>query len=467
MGKRLSGIMILTIFSLIIVNTLALAVPMTINYQGKLTDPNGSVLNGEYQMSFSLFNTDTNGTALWSEQQTVTLINGIYNVQLGAVNPLSASIFDNDALFLEVGIESETLLPRHKLASVAFAIRAQEAETVGGIPVEDLVTETEFDTKITTQVFTDDQIPDDISINYSAIAGDADTLDGKDSTKFGDGHSLDAADGDPVDAVYVDNEGNVGIGMMMPKVKLEVSGAIKIGSSEICDAGTEGSIRYNFTNKKMEFCNGSKWNEMISFGPPAHLTETQSIPTNGAIDWESFTIGADTYLAVANHYNDSTRNINSKIYRWIDSNFVEAQSIPTNGAHDWESFIIGADTYLAVANYHNDSTYNINSKIYKWNGSYFVEAQSIPTNGAYDWESFTIGADTYLAVANFQNDYTRNINSKIYQWNGSYFVEVQSIPTNGAIDWESFIIGADTYLAVANLHNHNGSTYNINSKIYK
>ncbi len=158
MGKKLLRIMISTIFSLIIIYSLAFAVPMTINYQGKLTDPNGNILNGEYRINFSLFNTDTNGTAFWSEQQTVTVINGIYNVALGTVNPLIASIFNNENLYLEVGIESETLLPRHKLTSVAFAIRAKEAETVGGFPVEDLITEIEFDNRITTQVFTDAQM---------------------------------------------------------------------------------------------------------------------------------------------------------------------------------------------------------------------------------------------------------------------------------------------------------------------
>ena len=41
----------------------------------------------------------------------------------------------------------------------------------------------------------------------------------------------------------------------------------------------------------------------------------QSIPTHGAADWEHFTIGTDTFLAVANRYNDSTHNIDSRIYK--------------------------------------------------------------------------------------------------------------------------------------------------------
>ena len=48
--------------------------------------------------------------------------------------------------------------------------------------------------------------------------------------------------------------------------------------------------------------------------------------------------------------------------------FQEFQSIATNGAYDWEFFTIGSNHYLAVANRLNGSTYNIDSKIYQWNG---------------------------------------------------------------------------------------------------
>jgi len=40
----------------------------------------------------------------------------------------------------------------------------------------------------------------------------------------------------------------------------------------------------------------------------------QAIATNGACDWESFEIGGEAYLAVANSYNGSTKNIDSRIY---------------------------------------------------------------------------------------------------------------------------------------------------------
>lgn len=41
-----------------------------------------------------------------------------------------------------------------------------------------------------------------------------------------DAHSLDAADGSPTNALYVDNDGEVGIGTTVPNSKLEVAGTI-------------------------------------------------------------------------------------------------------------------------------------------------------------------------------------------------------------------------------------------------
>lgn len=53
------------------------------------------------------------------------------------------------------------------------------------------------------------------------------------------------------------NSGNVGIGNYTPAAKLDVAGKIKIGNDT--QAGTEGTIRYNSTNKYFEGFDGTNW----------------------------------------------------------------------------------------------------------------------------------------------------------------------------------------------------------------
>ena len=207
---------------------------------------------------------------------------------------------------------------------------------------------------------------------------------------------------------------------------------------------------------------------LSSIGPvsfAAEFTAYQTIATNGGSDWESFDISGETFLAVANHNNNSTQNVDSKIYKWDGTSFVQNQAIATHRALDWESFDINGEQYLAVANNHNDVTHYIDSEIYKWDGNSFSEFQSIPTSGARDWESFEINGEKYLAVANTFDGSTFYLNSKIYKWDGNSFSEFQSIPTIGAVDWEGFTINNNYYLAVAN--HDNMSTYSVDSKIYE
>jgi hypothetical protein len=211
----------------------------------------------------------------------------------------------------------------------------------------------------------------------------------------------------------------------------------------------------------------------ITYHQNKSFYEYDSILTKKATDWHSFSIGSNLYLVVANNYDEkySTYNTPSAIYKWDSTNqqFLLHQYIDTHGAEDWEYFTIGADTFLTVANNRNASNRDINSEVYKWDTGteLFVSHQSILTYGAKDWESFSIGGDTYLVVANNGDGFYYNIDSKIYKWNsGTQLFEVyDSIATNGAIDWEYFIIGLDTFLAVAN--NYNESTTICDSKVYK
>lgn len=241
----------------------------------------------------------------------------------------------------------------------------------------------------------------------------------------------------------------------------------------------------------------------------------QSIDTNGAVDWESFRVGTDTYLAVAN----GNGNVPSAFYKWTGSAFEEQQKVDTNyagrwtafemdnqvyfaisnysngstnevqskiykakfegpkkssnviafdiqqtietrGATSWDYFDIGTRKFLAVSNYFSDASHDKTSEIFEWNGYAFESFQTISTSGGRELESFRIGSDYYLAVANFLSD-----SSVIYKWSGTNFVEFQTINTTGLGNWRFFQIGSESFLVAA--HYYNGATYNNPSTIYK
>ncbi len=202
-----------------------------------------------------------------------------------------------------------------------------------------------------------------------------------------------------------------------------------------------------------------------------NLTEIQSIPTNGAREWEIFSEGEKTYALVANYYNNSSYNNNSKLYSFDTSSekFIAIQDIATNGSTDWEVFNISGKTYALVANAYTGNSHNTNSKLYSFDTSSekFIAIQDIPTTGNFDWEIYTVNNKTYALSANNLNGTIRNLNSKVYEFDeqAGRLTVIQDIPTNGAYDWEIFEVNNKHYALVANYYN--GTTRNINSRLYQ
>lgn len=100
-------------------------VPGLINYQGKLTDGLGVPVNGELEVAFSIYTVASAGGAVWSETRDVTVTDGIFNVLLGAANPLKADLFSaHPATYLGVKVGSDPeMVPRQEIVSVAYSLK--------------------------------------------------------------------------------------------------------------------------------------------------------------------------------------------------------------------------------------------------------------------------------------------------------------------------------------------------------
>ncbi len=110
--------------------------PRTMNYQGVLTNASGTPINSPpaVTMTFSLFATPTAGTSLWTESQSVTVIDGLFNVVLGTGTLTAGTALGTQPFsglyYLEITANGETLAPRSALSASPYAFRALTAESL-------------------------------------------------------------------------------------------------------------------------------------------------------------------------------------------------------------------------------------------------------------------------------------------------------------------------------------------------
>jgi hypothetical protein len=101
-------------------------------------------LAGPVGVTFALHAQQTGGAALWLETQNVTPdAHGNYSVLLGAnsANGVPAELFaSGEARWLEVQVERQAEQPRILLVSVPYALKAKDAETLGGRPASAFLT---------------------------------------------------------------------------------------------------------------------------------------------------------------------------------------------------------------------------------------------------------------------------------------------------------------------------------------
>ena len=119
-------------------------VPMLVNFSGVLTDTSGKPLVTITGVTFSLYAEQQGGAPLWLETQNVQADKtGRYTVQLGSAGGqgLPANLFSSgQARWLGVQVQGQEEQPRIMLLSVPYALKAGDAQTLGGKPASSFMT---------------------------------------------------------------------------------------------------------------------------------------------------------------------------------------------------------------------------------------------------------------------------------------------------------------------------------------
>ncbi|MFZ0299519.1 MAG: hypothetical protein WAM13_14310 [Candidatus Sulfotelmatobacter sp.] len=116
----------------------ASALPRLVRFSGTAKDLNGSPLTGVVGITFALYSEQSGGAPLWLETQNATAdSNGHYTALLGSTKPdgLPAELFTTEqARWVGVQVSGQAEQPRVLLVSAPYALKARDAETIGGLP---------------------------------------------------------------------------------------------------------------------------------------------------------------------------------------------------------------------------------------------------------------------------------------------------------------------------------------------
>ncbi|TFG97656.1 MAG: hypothetical protein E4H13_10740, partial [Calditrichales bacterium] len=182
MKNHLVSILFIILLGILLVNVFAQNnVPQIINYQGFITDKDGKSSSGDFIIKFSLYDRVAGGDPLWQEtHNAVKVEGGMFNIALGSVDSTLNTYIQSGQRYLGIKVGNDPeLSPRMRLASVPYSLKAEKSAHAD-------------------------------SSMYAVHADKA--------------YALDAPDGAPQNAVFVDDEGNVEVagrvkdktGFMMP-----------------------------------------------------------------------------------------------------------------------------------------------------------------------------------------------------------------------------------------------------------
>lgn len=255
---------IICLICLWLIPTAVFAVPGYLTHQGHIILSDNNPLSGVESMTFSLYTSETGGSALWTETLDVVFDGGNYSVLLGTSTSLEDSLFEENTLYLGVQVVSNNeFAPRIQLTSVPYALRASIAESLAGqlefgqlVNIPDGVADGDDDTLAALL----ENCSDGEVVGLNGSEWQCMTGGGMDGTGTVGRLPLFSGSATLTDSQLFEDDGKIGVGTETPKTALDVNGALRVGTTtDECTSELVGALRYNIDDARLEYCSGTDW----------------------------------------------------------------------------------------------------------------------------------------------------------------------------------------------------------------
>jgi len=210
----------------------AAQLPRLVKFSGTLKDINGNPLTTITGVTFALYSQQNGGAPLWLETQNVQPDkSGHYTVMLGSTKPdgLETELFVSEqAQWLGIQPQGQEEHARVLLVSVPYALKAGDAETLGGKPASAFMPANPMASAGSASLGVNSSTPSSSNRNLTPAAA----LTGTGTANFIPKWTTSSNLGNS--KIFQSTTGNVGIGTTTPTATLDVSGATFL-------SGTSGS----------------------------------------------------------------------------------------------------------------------------------------------------------------------------------------------------------------------------------
>jgi trimeric autotransporter adhesin len=315
----------------------ATSVPRLVQFNGTLKDAAMRPVSGVASVTFAIYAEQDGGAALWSETQNILAdANGHYAALLGTATTggFPAELFGTgQSRWLGITIARAAEMPRVLLASVPYAMKAGDADTLGGLPASSYVTTQQLAARsaiaapATTILATPNAAPTastNPTVDSAAQSVTQATPSGGGTTNFLPLWTSPTILGD---SLLFQTAGRIGVGTTKPSVLLDVNGnSIFRGSVQLAPQSTataaSGQPSHSYQWEASTYNSSTKSAVTTAFG-------FRATPQNN--NTANATSSLDLYFGPAGNVSDTGFSFsNTGIVTFVPGQTFNGSSITVN-----------------------------------------------------------------------------------------------------------------------------------------